>query len=87
MFACSDTAKVSVVFTCPCNHHSYPSKAALLSHHKTKTHVAWQNREELRELKIALTQRDNTIAALQNQVVALRSLNTQLIERIRIDLQ
>lgn len=76
---------VSIVYTCPCNGHAYPSKTALQSHRKTKSHIAWQDREELRELKIALTQRDNTISLLQNQVDALRSLNTQLIERIRID--
>jgi hypothetical protein len=68
------------VYTCPCNGHAYPSKTALQSHRKTKSHIAWQDREELRELKIALTQRDNTISL---QVEALRSLNTQLIERIR----
>lgn len=82
-----ESATVSLVYKCPCNGHSYPSKSALQSHYKTKAHVAWTNREELRELKITLTQRDNTISMLRNQVDALRSLNTQLIERIRIDVK
>lgn len=42
---------VSIVYTCPCNGHAYPSKTALQSHRKTKSHIAWQDREELRELK------------------------------------
>ena len=78
---------MSVVYLCPCNNHSYPSKTALNSHRKTKAHIAWQNAEELRALKIKLTHKDNHITTLQTQVESLRTLNLQLIERIRIDTQ
>lgn len=82
-----DGSIMSVVYRCPCNDHSYPSKTALKSHRKTKAHVAWQNAEELRALKITLTHKDNHITTLQTQVESLRTLNLQLIERIRIDTQ
>jgi len=52
---------MSAPLTCPCNNnsHTYPSRFALSQHKKSKSHIAWVNGEELRELKITLTQTAN----------------------------
>ena len=52
---------MSALLTCPCNNNTrtYPSRVALKIHKKSKSHIAWVNGEELRELKITLTQTAN----------------------------
>ena len=75
----------SVVFRCPCNNKAYPSHVALKAHQKTKSHNAWQTSNELRELKIALTEKDNTIVALTHKIDLLKELNTTLLQRISIE--
>ena len=75
----------SVVFRCECNDKTYPTKSALKSHKKTKSHKAYEEAKELRQLKIDLTNRDNTIISLNNTISLLKDLNTTLIKRLDID--
>ena len=75
----------SVVFRCECNNKTYPTKSALNSHMKTKSHKAYEEAKELRQLKVELTLRDNTIVSLNKTVTMLKELNTTLIKRIDIE--
>lgn len=75
----------SIVFRCECNDKTYPSKAALNAHKKTKGHKSWEEAAELRKLKIELTNRDNTIVSLKNTINSLKELNTILIKRLDIE--
>ena len=75
----------TVVFRCDCNNKTYPSKSALHSHKKTKTHKAWEETKELRQLKIQLTEHANTIVALNSTISLLKELNTTLIKRLDIE--
>jgi len=76
----------TVVFRCPCNDKAYPSQTALKAHQKTKAHKAWETSNELRELKIALTEKDNTIVALNQSIATLRDLNAMLLKRISMEM-
>jgi hypothetical protein len=71
-----------IVFQCDCNQKTYPSKQALTQHQKTKNHVAWRERNELKQLKIELTDKTNTIVALTNQNGLLKELNQILVQQI-----
>ena len=75
----------TIVFRCDCNNKTYPSKSALYSHKKTKTHKAWEETKELRQLKIQLTEHTNTIVALNSTISLLKELNTTLIKRLDIE--
>jgi hypothetical protein len=75
----------SLVFRCECNGKTYPTKQSLNQHKKTKAHQSWENSGELRELKMELTHRDNTILKLKNTIEMLRELNTTLIKRINLE--
>lgn len=75
----------SIVFRCECNDRTYPSKAALNAHKKTKSHRSWEEAAELRKLRIELTNRDNTIVSLENTINSLKELNTILIKRLDIE--
>lgn len=75
----------TIVFKCECNNKSYPSKQALNSHKKTKGHKSWEDAEELRKLKMELTNRDNAIVGLKNTINSLKELNTILIKRLDIE--
>ena len=71
-----------IVFRCDCNQKTYPSKQALSQHQKTQTHVAWRERNELKQLKIELTEKENIIISLTTQIDLLKELNRKLIEQI-----
>lgn len=75
----------TVVFRCECNNKTYPSKQALSQHRKTKGHQSWQEKSELRDLKVELTHRDNEILRLKNAVNLLKELNTTLIKRLSVE--
>ena len=75
----------SVIFRCECNDKTYPTKSALNSHKKTKSHKAYEEAKELRQLKIDLTNRDNMILSLNNTIQLLKELNTTLIKRIDVE--
>ena len=75
----------SVIFRCECNDKRYPTKSALNSHKKTKSHKAYEEAKELRQLKIDLTNRDNMILSLNNTIQLLKELNTTLIKRIDVE--
>ena len=47
-------------------------------------HKAWEETTELRQLKIQLTERENTIVALNHSISLLKELNTTLIKRLDI---
>jgi hypothetical protein len=72
----------TVVYRCECNERGYPSLCALKQHQKTKQHVTWAERNELRLLKIDLTEKTNTIVALEIVVKDVRDLNTVLLKRL-----
>ena len=78
--------EISVQYTCNCNNKKYPSMQSLNAHKKTKGHLQWENDNELRNLKITLTEKDNEIVGLTNKVNMLRELNTQLLTRIKLDM-
>lgn len=63
-------------FLCECNQKTYPSKQSLSAHQKTQTHLRWVERNELRQLKMDLTEKTNT------KITLLKDLNNQLIRRI-----
>ena len=59
----------SVVFRCECNDKTYPTKSALNSHKKTKSHKAYEEEKEY------------TILCLNNTLKLLEDFNTTLIKR------
>jgi predicted RNase H-like nuclease (RuvC/YqgF family) len=63
----------------------FPSQSALSQHRKTKQHKAWVERNELRLLKIELTEKTNQIMALENTVQSLKNLNTLLLKRLTVE--
>lgn len=75
----------TVIFRCECNDRGYPSQAALSQHKKTKQHKAWVERNELRLLKIELTDKTNHIMALENTIQSLKDLNTLLLKRLAVE--
>ena len=46
---------ITVSYKCGCNEKTYSSLTSLKSHKKTKQHLAWENKNELKNLKIQLT--------------------------------
>lgn len=76
---------VQIVYRCVCNQRDYASKQALKQHQRTQGHRAWMERNELRQLKIELTDKTNIITGLENKVRLLKELNTQLIHRLACD--
>tara|TARA_B100001094_G_C18063303_1_gene736182 strand:+ start:887 stop:1135 length:249 start_codon:yes stop_codon:yes gene_type:complete len=77
--------QVSLCFTCFCNNKNYSSQLSLKNHQKTKGHKQWEERNELKLLKIDLTDKDNQIVKLQNDVVNLKELNNLLLRRFQIE--
>ena len=80
---------VALQYTCPCNQRNYGTRARLIAHQKTKTHVAWEDGAELRQLRTELLRTQNKIVALEAQLktlqsdkATLRRLNDVLIKRI-----
>jgi hypothetical protein len=73
---------MNIVYTCPCNNnsHTYPSRVALNIHKKSKSHLAWLDAEELRELKIILTKKDNEIMMLRTQLDGFRKLANESMD-------
>ena len=69
------------MFRCECNDRGYPSQSALSQHRKTKQHKAWVERNELRLLKIELTDKTNQIVALGKQSSILKRLEHIVIEK------
>ena len=77
--------EISIIYKCECNEKTYPSLQSLKSHKKTKLHKAWESINELRLLKIQLTEKDNEILNLSSKVKLLKDLNTTLLHRISVD--
>lgn len=75
-----------IVYRCECNEKEYPSSTSLKAHQKTKGHMNWENKKELRDLKKCLTERDNEIVSLKLRVERLKELNTTLILRMKEDI-
>lgn len=75
----------TVVYRCECNQRAYPSSAALKHHAKTKQHLAWVEKNELRSLKVELVEKTNTIMALENKIRLLIELNNTLLQRIALE--
>lgn len=74
----------SIIYRCECNNKTYPSMQSLKAHKKTKVHKSWEETQELRELKIKLTEKDNEIVNLTNNICTLKELNTILVKRIEL---
>lgn len=75
-----------IVYRCECNAKEYPTSSSLKAHQKTKGHVNWENKKELRDLKKSLTERENEIVSLKLKVERLKELNTTLIMRLKEDI-
>lgn len=75
----------TVVYRCECNDRGYPSQSALKQHQKTKQHMAWVERNELRLLKMDLTEKSNLIMALETKIQNLKDLNTILLKRLCVE--
>jgi len=73
--------EVQPVFRCPCNNKIYESQNKLKLHQKTQRHKSWIEREELREIKIELTRRDNNITKLQAENMFLREYVEELLRK------
>ena len=68
---------IEELFICECNNKKYNSRKSLNSHKKTQIHIAWQNKSELKHIKIMLTEKDNTIISLKTQI---KKLDTEIDE-------
>ena len=73
--------EVQPVFRCPCNNKIYESHQKLKLHQKTQRHKSWIDHEELREIKIELTRRDNNITKLQAENMFLRDYVDELLRK------
>jgi len=73
--------EIQPIFRCPCNKKIYESQKKLKLHQKTQGHKSWVEREELREIKIELTRRDNTIIKLGAENSFLREYVEDLLRR------
>tara|TARA_B100001113_G_C20765288_1_gene472756 strand:- start:85 stop:369 length:285 start_codon:yes stop_codon:yes gene_type:complete len=71
--------EVQNTFICKCNNRDYITNRNLKQHRKTKVHLDWENRSELRDLKIDLTRKDNIIKALEADKSHLQELNLMLM--------
>ena len=70
---------ISKCVVCECTGKTYKN---IKTHQKSQIHQAWVTKNELRDLKIQLTQRDNMIVILENKINQLQELNTRLISDI-----
>ncbi len=73
--------QLSLCFTCECNNKSYPSQLSLKNHQKTKSHQQWMGINELKQLKVSLTEKENVILKLNLDIQNLKELNNLLIKR------
>jgi len=73
--------EVQPVFRCPCNKKTYESQKKLKLHQKTQGHKSWIEHEELREIKIELTRRDNKITKLGAENMFLREYVEELLRK------
>ena len=67
--------EISQNLICPCNNKLYKNQQSLKQHHKTQTHLFWENSKCNRETLI-------NINRLENENGHLRRLNIILMERI-----
>ena len=77
--------EIQNTFICKCNGKDYISNKNLKQHRKTKMHSDWENRSELKDLKIDLTRKDNIIKALEADKSHLQELNLMLMRKCRED--
>ena len=73
--------EVATLFKCFCNQKVYDTRAKLKQHQKTKIHLAWVDHEELREIKIELTRKDNEITRLNAENMFLRQYTEDLLRK------
>ena len=57
-------SSLALTFLCECNNKQYHNKQSLNAHKKTKFHINWMNSNELKHLKVTLTEKDNEINKL-----------------------
>jgi hypothetical protein len=58
--------------------------SSLKLHHKSKSHVSWVQDNELKQLKMTLTERDNQVVSLKTKLISVIELNSILLKRINI---
>lgn len=77
--SCTSVART---YVCACTGKDYHSASGLRAHHKTQRHIAWAEKNELRDLKATLTKRENKIIDLEQSLSTLRSFNEHLIREL-----
>ena len=75
--------EVSQVFTCDCTGKNYKTRSGLAAHRKTKIHMQWEQKSEVRSLRMFLTQKDNEIIALKSDKSLLQELNLLLCAKLK----
>jgi len=73
--------EVATLFRCFCNQKIYDTHVKLKQHQKTKCHLAWVDHEELREIKIELTRKDNEITRLNTENMFLRQYTEDILRK------
>lgn len=75
--------EVVQVYTCECTGKNYKSRAGLAAHQKTKTHMQWEQKSEIRTLRMSITQKDNEIISLKSDKSLLQELNLMLARKLK----
>ena len=75
--------EVVQVYTCECTGKNYKSRSGLASHQKTKIHLQWEQKSEIRTLRMSITQKDNEIISLKSDKSLLQELNLMLARKLK----
>ena len=70
--------EVSPILKCPCNNRLYKNQHCLKAHKKTETHLNYMMKQELKDLKVTLTQKDNIILQQNTRIEDLRKDNEMM---------
>ena len=65
-------SEITENISCPCNGKFYK---ILKVHRKSKAHIHWEQKNEIRDLKIMLTERDNIIKKIEIDNKKLMEMN------------
>jgi len=76
--------ELSSTFKCPCRpEFTYKNAHALTTHKKSKMHIAWEQNQEVKDVRVQSKQFENEIERLKNKLIHRERIEAELLTRIR----
>lgn len=77
--------ELSLELVCPCRPgFTYKNATSLAMHKKTKSHLAWETTQEVKDVRIQSKHFENEIERLKNRLAHKEELESVLLRRIQV---